>query len=120
MCSCGKTEPHIIARRTTADAVLVYFWSDGSVTGCLGVNHIARPGRGKRKTYLALEANRLAMEEVGLHDWRRMPELIAHARAAVAQTFTRPRTYLVNRMAGLKPVRVDRRGAVHEWKGEPT
>lgn len=36
-CSCGDHAPHRIARRTTADGILIVVWSDGWLTDRMGL-----------------------------------------------------------------------------------
>ena len=46
MCTCGTTDTHEIARRQTADGIGVVLWSDGAITGRLGVALHGIPGAG--------------------------------------------------------------------------
>lgn len=83
-CSCGEIEPHIVARRVTADGKHVCLWDDGTLTWSLGY-HIRggmRP-RTEAQHQTALRVGWLVLGEVCLHDAAEVPELIAAARWAV-------------------------------------
>lgn len=48
MCTCGNSNPHPIARKTTADNVQIHVWSDGMVTDASIIAGYL-PGVGRRK-----------------------------------------------------------------------
>jgi hypothetical protein len=83
MCTCGNTEPHPIARKTTADGVKVHVWSDGMVTDAsIIAGYLA--GVGRRKVPVA----RLwaFAGEVCVFDASELGSLVAeHRRAAKRQ-----------------------------------
>ena len=53
-CSCGRTEEHVVAKRTCYDGLIVELWSDGDVTCILGRG---LPGIGMPRTAEAKRAN---------------------------------------------------------------
>lgn len=80
-CSCGKTQAHVIARRTTFDGKHVCLWNDGSMTWALGQSIKGawfKPAPANRQR--ALRAGRLAMGEVCLYEAKEVPDLIKAAR----------------------------------------
>lgn len=83
-CTCGEAKLHVIARGLTADGLRVQLWSDGAVTGQLGV---ALPGLGLRCPSLteeqALRAGWLAIEQAPLYDLAEIPALVKASRKAV-------------------------------------
>lgn len=87
-CSCGGGEPHIIARRTTADGIGVEFWHDGAITGRTGLAlpgvPIVRP-RTADATDLALRSASLVSGDVELYDLSDLPRLYMCARRAAAR-----------------------------------
>jgi len=101
-CSCGESTSHVIARRETLDGVAVEFWSDGAVTGRMGVGFYGdRPrAMGNRGAYL--RAVKILIEEVSLYDRRELRLLVRTARRAVCQTSLLPLVYLRRSMAGEK------------------
>lgn len=110
-CSCGDAEPHVIARRMSADGAIVKLWSDGAVSSGLGFT-ILRGVRSGRRHELALRAAWLLADEVCLYDRGELGFLARMARRAVEQKSLQPRDYLRARMAG-RVVRVGgRHGAV--------
>ena len=60
-CSCGNPEPHIVARRTTADSTILCLWSDGDVTLRLG---FVLKGLGRGRSGYADRCNALAARVV--------------------------------------------------------
>lgn len=88
MCTCGNSEPHVIARRTTSDGVAVEIWHDGAITGRLGRAipgvPIARP-----RTLKSIEISRTAANFVAstveLHEVTELPRLVARARKVSAR-----------------------------------
>lgn len=77
-CSCGEAEPHVIAERRTADGIRVCFWSDGDITGGMGIYP-----RGVGRTGDPEVGRRVALE-VGLYDWAEVGALIKRTRKAVS------------------------------------
>ena len=70
-CTCGCTESHSVAHRTTADGIIVHLWSDGMVTGALGRGLRGVPMRRPRtpeKHAVAMRAGRLLLGEVCIWD----------------------------------------------------
>jgi hypothetical protein len=98
-CSCGCREAHVVAERRTADDVAVCLWSDGEVTGRLG---IYPRGLGKLRTssdrYLC--AGWLALNEVCMYEWSEVAQLVRTTRKAYAQTSLMPVEYVRRSMAG--------------------
>lgn len=65
-CTCGCTESHSVAHRTTADGIIVHLWSDGMVTGALGRGLQGVPMRRPRtpeKHAVAMRAGHLLLGE---------------------------------------------------------
>lgn len=88
MCTCGRTDPHVIARRRTADNYTVCAWSDGPVTAELGTGirgvPILRP-RTPDAAKLARRAAELFLGEAGLWTWDELPALYAACRKVAAK-----------------------------------
>lgn len=88
MCTCGNSEPHVIARRTTSDGVAVEIWHDGAITGRLGRSipgvPIARP-----RTPKSIETSRTAANFVAstveLYEVAELPRMVARARKVSAR-----------------------------------
>lgn len=83
VCSCGDPNPHVIARRATADGKHVCLWSDGGLTWALGMairGAWLRPGAKNRDR--ALRAGWLVLGEVCLYDQGEVSALAAAARWA--------------------------------------
>lgn len=99
-CSCGTTKPHILARRSTFDGNHVLLWSDGGVTGALGVGLYGAPARERRNHANFLAGGWLALGEVELYDAAEVRKLLVTARRAVAQRNLPPLDYLRRQMAG--------------------
>lgn len=98
MCTCGRTDDHVIAERRTLDGVLVCAWSNGDVTGVLGM---WPRGIGRTKMNATQKrAAQLLLDEVCLYDWSELGDLIKTARRAVVQASVPPLTYLRRAMAG--------------------
>ena len=76
MCSCGKTEDHVLATRQTVEGVKVQLWSDGTITGLTGTYP---RGIGKSRTP-NLEAGWRVMGNVSLYTWEELPLLIRAER----------------------------------------
>jgi hypothetical protein len=95
LCTCGDTEPHVIARRTTADGIAVEVWHDGAITGRCGRARalpgvpIARP-RTAEAFHLARRAASLLAGEVCLYDLAELPRLYAGLPGHVRAEFARP------------------------------
>lgn len=100
VCTCGCTEAHEVARRQTADGVTVAFWSDGCVSGIMGLNVQAWPPRSAFATRRAIEANRIVADEVCLYDWSEVRSLIRTARRSLEQVCLAPADYIRRSMAG--------------------
>lgn len=87
ICTCGCTEPHVIATRRTADGYTVQAWSDGPVTAALGMGirglPIVRP-RTAEALDTAKSAASLFMGEVSLWDLAEAPALYAACRKVAA------------------------------------
>lgn len=82
-CSCSDTNPHVIARRLTADEKIVCLWDDGSLTWALGhaIKGSANP-RTEAQRSQALKAGWLVMGDVCIHDAADVSALVAAARWA--------------------------------------
>lgn len=71
----------IIARRRSADDKIVALWSDGAITGGLGLYIKGSPcARTEDARVEALTAGWLVMGDVCLYDFDEVPDLIAAAR----------------------------------------
>lgn len=83
-CTCGETEDHVIAKRTTADGKLVLFWSDGLVTFGMG---FGIPGVGRARYAYARRYDRQAADlvagDVELYTAAEVSQLVKAARRAV-------------------------------------
>lgn len=99
-CSCGTERPHVIGRRLTFDGNHVHLWSDGRVTGSLGVGLYGAPPRERRNLSRFIEAGWLALGEVELYDAKEVRTLLATARRAVGQRNFPALEYLRRQMAG--------------------
>lgn len=86
LCSCGETEDHRIARRTTANGSFIYLWADGAITWVLGryVKGSPHPRTAEQRR-AALAAGWFVMEDVALYNNDEVPDLIAAARWAIAR-----------------------------------
>jgi hypothetical protein len=102
MCTCGKTEVHPIARRRSADGYSVVIWSDGGISGHLGLNTIVRPSRGEWATQRALDAAWLFAGECELYEWDELKRLARVARDAVKKRPATAREYVRAAMSGAK------------------
>jgi len=67
-CTCGCTEPHVIAKRVTDDGYTIKCWSDGMVTDRFGV---CLRGLGKSRMAHAQESDRKAMTNDKKRDFAR-------------------------------------------------
>lgn len=80
-CSCGCVEPHIIARRTTADGVRVDVWSDGTLTQ----RGMFLRGLGTPRSNWAVSARaraaRLVCDELELYNLAELPKVAAKTYA---------------------------------------
>lgn len=75
------TKTTIIARRQSADDKTVALWSDGAITGGLGIYIKGSPcARTEAARVEALTAGWLVMGDVCLYDFSEVPSLIAAAR----------------------------------------
>lgn len=89
MCTCGRTDPHVIARRRTADGFTVCAWSDGPVTAELGRKidglPIVRPTT-PEAIELARRAAWLLLGEACLWDLSDMARLYSVCRAVAKRS----------------------------------
>jgi hypothetical protein len=101
-CSCGNNEDHVIARRRTADDKVILFWSDGGVTGMMGVDLYGRGPRdpGRKNDYL--KAAWLLAGEVELYDRTEVKRAVKVARRAIQQLSLSPVEYFRRVMAGAR------------------
>lgn len=84
-CTCGCAEPHVVMSRMTADGLIVELWSDGPVTGAVGLGLPGIPMRRPRTPEalrVALKAGRLLLGEVCIHDRADLADLYAAAEWA--------------------------------------
>lgn len=85
-CTCGEPEPHVIAHRLTYDGVGVNLWSDGAITGVLGLKLKDVPIR-RPKTQEDADRLRkvgwLALGEVCIRKVDELPALLKAADKAV-------------------------------------
>lgn len=85
LCTCGCTEAHRIATRTTADGIFAVLWSDGMVTSALGLAlrgvPMVRP-RTAEAFQRALRAGWAFMGRVELFDASEIGGLYQQCRAA--------------------------------------
>jgi hypothetical protein len=75
LCSCGCTEPHVIARRKSADDYTLKVWADGDVTFFFG--HYIR-GFGRQSPEKA-QAVRVLMDDFGVLTTDEIPGAVKHA-----------------------------------------
>ena len=84
-CTCGEPEPHVIAHRLTYDGIGVNLWSDGAITGVLGLKLRGVPIR-RPKTQEAADRLRkagwLALGEVCIRKVDELPGLLEAADKA--------------------------------------
>jgi hypothetical protein len=104
-CSCGCAEPHEVARRKTANGVTVVLWSDGGVSGVMGMHVWGEAARSSERHAAYMRGGWLLMEEVGLYESKDLRRLVKTARRAVEQKREAPLAYLRRVMAG-RPFRV--------------
>lgn len=110
VCSCGETEHHIIARRKTADGIGVCVWSDGLVTGYLGM---VLPGVTcvRPRTVEAVNRERRAAwmlaEWVCLYDVAEVGALYSDCRKAARRGIT---------LAEAQSATRDRSGLIPAWE----
>lgn len=123
-CSCGGPHPHEVAWRPTLDGVHIHLWSDGPVTGAMGVGlqgiPIVRP-RTPEAQHQALVAGRLLLGEVCIYDLSDLPTVYAAARKAAAKDGL-PGTMRdeMRRAAGRQPpMRLDWRVLCTDRDGRP-
>jgi hypothetical protein len=90
--------PHEVARRWSLDGVEVWIWSDGRVTGVMGLGFYASPSR--KHSGRRLAATELVREEVGFYEERELKKLFVVARRALEQTSLRPLEYVRRVMSG--------------------
>lgn len=87
-CTCGNDQPHIVARRRTADDVAVEIWHDGAITGRAGRAlpnvPIARP-RTEAGRLVAVAAASLVAGEIELYEVTEVPRLVACAKRVAAR-----------------------------------
>lgn len=107
VCSCGEAEPHVIARRTTADGFMVHVWSDGWLTNRLSERIAKLPA-----TH-AFQRKELwtALDLVSLVDWAELKTLAREwrrARGLTGATEATARVEVLRRMAPPKRTPVDR------------
>ena len=88
-CSCGCTEPHQIARRTTADGVRLAVWSDGAVTLAVGI-YLRGLGIPRSAWARATRARavRLVMGDLEMFDATEIPPLVKAAEATYRHTWS--------------------------------
>jgi hypothetical protein len=85
---CGERDPHVVARRQTADGMPIEIWHDGAITGRLGRAipgvPVARP-RSSRGVELARAAASLVAGDVEIRTLAEVPRLVAYARRVAAR-----------------------------------
>ena len=96
-CTCGTTRPHVIARRSTADGVSLEFWSDGAVTGRMGMGLYGGVPLKSENLPLYLQAAQLVAGEVCLYEASEVRQLVRVARQVL--TTEQPLVELRRRMA---------------------
>lgn len=110
-CSCGDHADHVMARRKTADGIIVQIWSDGAVT--CGMNtYVVRGARAPYARRKAIEAAWLVANVVEMYDHAELRKLAVTARKAVTQVSQAPARYLTAVMEGVKFAFADRHKAV--------
>jgi len=71
MCTCGNTEPHIIARRSTLDGIGIVCWDNGAIVGRFGTAlpgvPVVRPRTDAARAASVVAAH-LFMGEVEIYD----------------------------------------------------
>src|SRR4051812_35894631 len=92
-CSCGEPScgdrAHVMAKRKTADGIIIKLWSDGAITAGLNT-YVIRGARSARAVRLAVAAGWLVVGEVCLYDYAEVRKLCVSARRAVEQTSLEP------------------------------
>ena len=87
-CTCGETEPHVVARRETTDGLRVELWDNGAVTGGYGYAldgiPIARP-RTAEGLFLARAAGWFFVGWVEWYERAEIAELYAACRKVAAR-----------------------------------
>jgi hypothetical protein len=102
-CTCGNSELHAIARRTTADGVTVALWSDGDITDRLGfrIRGVGKTrGAGPAALDRALRVGWLVMNNVCVYDFSEVAALVKAGRRAVEQHMMAPLVFLRRTMTG--------------------
>jgi hypothetical protein len=81
-CTCGEPEPHVIAHRLTYDGIGVNLWSDGAITGVLGLKLKGVPIRRPKTQEAAARLRKVGMLALGEVCIRKVDELPALIKAA--------------------------------------
>lgn len=63
-------------RRKTTDGKDVVLWSDGAITGTMGLNMLRYPARSLNTVARRVIRGRLALESVWLYSWAEFAEMI--------------------------------------------
>jgi hypothetical protein len=116
-CSCGEARVHILTKKKTADDRIVQIWSDGCVTGALGIG-VSGVGASKsrREQRLDVEAAWLLASEIELYDYAELPKAVQVARRAVRQIVADSRVYFRRTMRGDRLTTVKQgQGRAAEW-----
>ncbi len=100
LCSCGNREPHVTARRATLDGKTVEIWSDGAITGRMGLGLFGDRPRDPGNLPRYRRAADLLKEEVCLYEMSELRKLVLVARRAISQLSLQPMDYLRRVMAG--------------------
>jgi hypothetical protein len=79
-CSCGDAKPHKVAERRTMDGATVVFWSDGLVTGRMGVGLIQAGAHSTWGAFVRRTTSEALRDEVCLFDWLELPKLFERGR----------------------------------------
>ena len=85
MCTCGKSEKHVIATRKTYDDVKIQLWSDGVVTSGMGfgLKGVGTP-RTTKGLENALKAGWELLRIVELYEFREVGPVLKKLRKSYA------------------------------------
>lgn len=89
LCSCGCTEPHVIAKREAFDGVRLSIWSDGAITHAVTSAYLR--GLGARRSNWGRRARvravRLMMDDFAVFTAAEIPTVIKIAEGTFAHTY---------------------------------
>lgn len=88
-CTCGHAEPHVVARVKLADESWLSVWSDGDLTGILGMRlrGLGTPRRPWKRS-ARISAVRLLQNDLCRFDRKEIPRLIHIAEKTYSHTWS--------------------------------